>query len=140
MIDETAQARFVVHALFGPPRPVVVIAVQGEVDRLNEEEFQTCLRRATAVADTERGRRYFGARRVAGAVVVDLRAARFVSVSVVRMMVRARDAADGRLRLVVDPSSSVARYVGLLAAGIAVEVFDDLADAVLADTTTEHCD
>lgn len=136
-----ARARFVVHALHGPPRPVLVLAVSGEVDRTNDRDLIAQLRHVVALARTRPGglpRAEFGARSVARTVVVDLRGATFVGARALAMLARARDA-DGDPVRIVAPRDGVVRRALAVLGSPACRLYADAADAVLGVTDpTEH--
>jgi hypothetical protein len=125
-------ATFETRALYGPPRPVLVLTVTGEIDRSNDDDLRRALRRAAQEPGSAGVKDRFGSRDLATAVVVDLRAATFVAGNALAFLARERDGEGRRLRLVVGDRGVVRR--ALVAAGLAadVEVYGDVADAVLA--------
>ena len=130
-------ATFVTRALYGPPRPVLVLSVSGEVDRANDDELRRELRRTADVRGNPFFREQYGCRELASAVVVDLREATFVAGSALAFIAGERDGSGRPLRLVVGDRGVVRR--ALAAAGLDqdVEIYDDVADAVLADVTQD---
>ena len=128
-------ATFVTRALYGPPRPVLVLTVSGEVDRGNDEELRRQLRLAADGPGSSR-REHYGCRELATAVVVDLRDATFVAGNALAFLARERDGSGRPLRLVLGDRGGAprARGRGLEAD---VELYDDVVDAVLADVTAE---
>ena len=130
-------ATFVTRALFGPPRPVVVVTVSGEVDRAHDEELRRHLRLAADGPGSSSLREHYGCRELATPVVVDLRDATFVAGNALAFLTRGRDGSGRPLRLVVGERAVVRR--ALAAAGLEgdVELYDDVADAVLADVAAE---
>jgi hypothetical protein len=130
-------ATFVTRALYGPPRPVLVLSVSGEVDRANDDELRRQLRRTADVRGNPSFREQYGCRELATAVVVDLREATFVAGNALAFIARERDGSGQPLRLVVGDRGVVRR--ALAAAGLDgdVEIYDDVADAVLADVTQD---
>lgn len=130
-------ATFVTRALYGPPRPVLVLAVSGEVDRGNDDELRRQLRRTADVRDNPFFREQYGCRELATAVVVDLREATFLAGNALASIAHERDGSGRPLRLVVGDRGVVRR--ALAAAGLddEVEIYDDVADAVLADVTAQ---
>jgi hypothetical protein len=129
-------ATFVTRALYGPPRPVLVLTVSGEVDRGNDEELRRQLRLAADGPGSSR-REHYGCRELATAVVVDLRDATFVAGNALAFLARERDSSGRPLRLVLGDRGVVRR--ALAAAGLEadVELYDDVVDAVLADVSAE---
>ncbi|MCD2196295.1 STAS domain-containing protein [Actinomycetospora endophytica] len=127
-------ATFVTRALYGPPRPVLVLSVSGEVDRGNDDELRRQLRRTADIRGNPYFHEHYGCRELATAVVVDLREATFVAGHALACLARERDGSGRPLRLVVGARGAVRR--ALTAAGLddAVELYDDVADAVLADS------
>ena len=130
-------ATFVTRALYGPPRPVLVLAITGEVDRANDDELRRQVRRTADVRDHPFFRERFGCRELATAVVVDLREATFLAGNALAFLARERDGAGRPLRLVVGDRRVVRR--ALAAAGLDGdgEIYDDVADAVLADVAAQ---
>lgn len=128
-------ATFVTRALYGPPRPVLVLSVSGEVDRANDDELRRQLRRIADARTNPYLREQYGCRELAASVVVDLREATFVAGSALAHLARERDGSGRPLRLVVGERGVVRR--ALTAAGLDgdVELYADVADAVLADAT-----
>jgi anti-anti-sigma regulatory factor len=130
-------ATFETRALYGPPRPVLVISVIGEIDRTNDDELRRHLHRTAAQRGSESFREQYGCSEPATAVVVDLRGATFVAGNALAFLARERDGTGRPLRLVLGPRGVVRR--ALAAAGLEsdVELYDDVADAVLAEVTPE---
>jgi anti-anti-sigma regulatory factor len=128
-------ATFVTRALYGPPRPVLVLSITGEVDRANDEELRRQLRRTADDRDHPFFRERYGCRELATAIVIDLREATFLAGNALAHLARERDGSGRPLRLVVGDRRVVRR--ALAAAGLDgdVEIYDDVADAVLADVT-----
>ncbi|MFC5065970.1 hypothetical protein [Actinomycetospora atypica] len=122
-------ATFAVRALYGPPRPVLVVTVAGEVGPDDHDEFCRQLRRASHVRATvpDDARRRFGCRMLAMTMVVDLRETASLTAEALTHLLRERGE-DGRPpRLVVSPG---AVRDALTAAGTA-ELYADVVDAVL---------
>lgn len=124
------------RALYGPPRPVLVLRVTGELGRPEEPELRRHLRAARTLPPWAM-REIYGCRRLAGAVVVDLRDAVILGVGVLRVLLEEREFFPGPVRLVVGPSRAVRRLLQTLGVAHRLEVYEDLADAVLADVTPE---
>lgn len=126
-------ATFVTRALYGPPRPVLVLTVSGEIDRGNDDELREQLRRAADGPGSACVRERYGCRELSSAVVVDLREATFVAGNALAFLARERDGNGRPLRLVLGRRGVVRR--ALAAAGLErdVTLYDDVADAVLAE-------
>lgn len=119
-------ATFAVRALYGPPRPVLVVTVTGEVGPDDHDEFCRQLRRASHVLATvpDDVRRRFGCRMLATTMVVDLRGATSLSREALAHLVRERGE-DGRPpRLVVGAGAIRDALEG-------AELYADVVDAVL---------
>lgn len=125
----TVQAR----AVFGPPRPVLVVSVAGEIDSANQREFDRVLGEVAAQRGTTHFRRQFGCQEVATMLVVDLREATFVGVRALFCLADRRDDNGRPPRLVVDANSVVRRALAASGLDDTFEIFTDLADAVLAE-------
>lgn len=123
-----------VWAVHGPPRPVLVVAVTGEIDRCNEDELWTRIREVD-VSGTRHCRQRFGARSVSPAVVVDVRAARFVAVSVLARIANRARYGGPPLRLLLDPATALGRALERVVAilDLDIEIHHDIVDAVLAE-------
>ena len=122
-------ATFAVRALYGPPRPVLVLTVAGEVGPAEHDEFCRQLRRASHVRATvpDDVRRRFGCRLLATTMVVDLRGATSLTAEALAHLVRERDD-DGRPpRIVVGADLRDA----LVGAGPGAARYAALVDAVL---------
>jgi hypothetical protein len=130
-------ATFVTRALYGPPRPVLVLSVSGEVDRANDDELRRQLRRTADVRGNPSFREQYGCRELATAVVVDLREATFVAGNALAFIARERDGSGQPLRLVVGDHGVVRRALAAAGLDSDVEIYDDVADAVLADVTQD---
>jgi anti-anti-sigma regulatory factor len=130
-------ASFETHALYGPPRPVLVLTVTGEIDRSNDDELRRHLHRTAADRGSPHFREQYGCSEPATTIVVDLRGATFVAGNALAFLARERDGAGRPLRLVLGSRGVVRR--ALAAAGLEsdVELYDDVADAVLAEVTAE---
>jgi hypothetical protein len=130
-------ATFVTRALYGPPRPVLVLAVSGEVDRANDDELRRQLRRTADVRGNPLSRQQYGCRELATTVVVDLREATFVAGNALAFIARERDGSGRPLRVVVGDRGMVRRALAAAGLDSDVEIYDDVADAVLADVTQD---
>ena len=130
-------ASFETRALYGPPRPVLVVTVTGEIDRTNDDELRRHLQRTATERGSEHFREHYGCSEPASAVVVDLRDATFVAGNALAFLARERDGSGQPLRLVLGSRGVVRR--ALAAAGLEsdVELYDDVADAVLAGGAPE---
>lgn len=126
-------ATFEARALFGPPRPVLVLSVTGEIDRSNDEQFRRLLSTPADLRGTDRFRQHFGCREPATTLVVDLRETTFINGRALTHLAQQRDR-DGRTPRLVVASSGVVRQA-LDAAGFdgLFEIYSDITDAVLAD-------
>ena len=133
-MSETPGGRSAVraHALFGPPRPVLVVCVTGEIGPGDEAALRRGLRTACTLPPAKL-RETYGTRRLGGAVVVDLREAVVLGAGVLRVLLEERDRLPGPMRVVIGPGRVVGRLVRALSVAHRFEVYDDLADAVLAD-------
>lgn len=121
------------RAVFGPPRPVLVVSVGGEIDSANQREFDRVLGDVAAQRGTTHFRRQFGCQEVATTLVVDLREATFVGVGAISCLAGRRDADGHPPRLVVAADGVVRRALAACGLDDAFEIFSDLADAVLAE-------
>ena len=119
-------ATFAVRALYGPPRPVLVLTVAGEVGPGEHDEFCRQLRRASHVRATvpDDVRRRFGCRLLAATMVVDLRGTTALSAEALAHLVRERDD-DGR------PPRIVVGAGELRDALVGADLYDDVVEAVL---------
>ena len=128
-----ARASFVVRAFYGPPRPVLVLAVTGEVDRTNDAEMIAAVRRTAELARTPPGhlpREEFGCRSVARTVVVDLRGVGFIGARALGRLAFARDGAGDRIRIVIPRDGVIRRALAVIGP---CRVYADLTDAVLSE-------
>ena len=124
-------AGVVVRALYGPPRPVLVVTVTGEVDRRNDQALFDRLREETASGDH---RQRFGCRTVSAAMVLDLRSVTFFSATSLASLAQQHDLVTRPLRLVLGPGEgAVRRSLAHLALTDTFECFDEIVDAVLAE-------
>jgi hypothetical protein len=119
-------ATFAVRALYGPPRPVLVVTVTGEVGPDDLEEFRRQLRRASHVRATvpDDVRRRFGCRMLATTMVVDLRGATSLSCEALAHLVGERGEDGSPPRLVVGTGAIRDALEG-------AELYADVVDAVL---------
>ncbi len=103
----------------GPPEPVPVVVLEGELDVLHLEAVRALV---MDVAGAGPGR----------PLVVDLRGAGFVSLAVLALLERLGHEHDRRVRLVVPEGGLVRRVLHRVGMAADVDLHHDLVDAVLA--------
>lgn len=129
-------ASFTGRVVQGPPRPVFVLAVAGEIDHAGLRELREQLSRVVAEsAPDDRGSEVLEVR--SATVVVDLRATTFVSGAALGVLARQRDRTGARVRLVLGERGVLRRALAAMGLEGELDVYDDLADAVLADAPRE---
>ena len=126
----TVQAR----AVFGPPRPVLVVFVAGEIDRANQGEFARVLGAVAAQQGTAHFRRQFGCKEVAPTLVIDLREVSFIGVDALFRLTEQRDDGGCPPRLVTAAHGVVRRALAASGLDDVFELFSNLPDAVLTES------
>ena len=116
--------------MFGPPRPVLVLFVKGEIDRSNQGELDRALRAVDGRHGTIDFRSLFGCQELSTTLVVDLREVTFLGVGVLSGLAQWRDRHGHVLRLVVAANGIVRRSLTVSGQDNDFELFSDLADAV----------
>ncbi len=133
-------ATFHTRAVFGPPRPVLVLSVKGEVDRFNQGELDRALSAVAGQRGSIDFRRLFGCQELSTTLVVDLREVTFLGMGALSGLVEWRDRHGHVPRLVVAANGIVRRSLAVSGQDNDFELFSDLADAVLSDAQSRDCD
>lgn len=131
---DTDAATYELSAVYGPPRPVLVLSVMGEVDRLSRDEF---IRHIDYVEEATRGLHpleRFGCRVVSTAIVIDLARVTFLGAHAAHTLSRRVDAGGNPLRLVVRPGP-VERALKVLALVERFDIYADRVDAIFPSQT-----
>lgn len=136
MVTSRESANLNVWAVYGPPRPVLVVGVHGEIDRFNDVELWDRVAEVSLSGQTCRQR--YGVRALAATVVIDLRETRFVAISVLARLGDHARHHQRPLRLLLDPDTALGRAVERVVTllNLDLELHHDLADAVLTGVST----